>query len=388
MSKNNDRRRGSIVPRSPGKFLLRVTLGAIKTAEGKTKRVTVAETFEGSRTDAEKALTAKLAKLDAKPLHRVSRLTVGEACERWLSLRVNIGDRTKYNYRLQLGAYVLPEVISGVAMAKLTRPVVQLWVSSLAERYSPGTVRQAFVLLKQVCSSAVRDNTLTHNPCDHVEIPRIERIGAPAVLSVADMERLMSLVFAEKHGPLFITLMLSGLRPQEALALTWDDVVTMENPEDGLSYPALRVTKALTMKARGQYLVGPVKTKKGRRVVPLPMNSSLVFGELRSRVGNAKPSDYLFPHSNGGFQQPETIYEAWCRTLARHGFPPMKLYATRHSNISALLAANVHPKIASERAGHSTTGVTLEVYSHVSPSMQAAALKSLPALSLKPSEAT
>lgn len=376
------------MPKSPGKFLLRVTLGQLKSADGKAKRVIVSETFEGSRADAEKALTAKLARMDVKPLQRVSRLSVGAACERWLMLRVNIADRTRYNYRAQIEAYILKEVISGVPLAKLTRPLVQQWIAALSEKYAATTVRQAVIVLKQVCSNAVQDGTIPFNPCDHVELPRIERVGSPAVLSVADMERLMSACYYDKHGPLFVILLLSGLRPQEALALTWDDVTTMRNPEDGVDYPALRVTKALTMSARSSYSVGPVKTPTSRRVVPLPMSAKGVFSLLRSRSPHAQATDYLFPRDSGGFQLPDTIYDAWRRVLDRNGFPPMKLYATRHSNISALLAGNVHPKVASERAGHSTTTVTLDVYSHVSPSMQASALRALPILSPPAEEAS
>jgi integrase len=386
VSKKPDRRRGSIIPRSGGKFLLRITIGAIKTAEGKTKRVTIAETFEGTRTEAEKVMTAKLAKLDAKPVPHNLKLTVGDACEKWLALRVNISDRTRYNYTTQLTSYIRSHIISGIQLKKANRLLVQGWVNELAEKYSAGTVRQAFVLLKQVFGACVRDNQIGMNPCEYVELPRIERIGVQKTLTVPDMERLMRLCFPEKHGPLFITLLLSGLRPQEALALTWADVTTLADPATGISYPALSITKALTMKTRGVYTVGPVKTKKSRRIIPLPPSSSLVFTEMKTRVQGVKPTHFLFPHSNGGHQNPETVYEAWCRTLKRFGFPPMKLYSTRHSNISALLAGNVHPKVASERAGHSTTGVTLDIYSHVSPSMQANALSALPVFSLATNE--
>jgi integrase len=35
-----------------------------------------------------------------------------------------------------------------------------------------------------------------------------------------------------------------------------------------------------------------------------------------------------------------------------------------------MLAAGIHPKIASERLGHSKVGITLDLYSHVLPGMQ------------------
>jgi len=44
-----------------------------------------------------------------------------------------------------------------------------------------------------------------------------------------------------------------------------------------------------------------------------------------------------------------------------------------------LLSSGVHPKIASERLGHSTIGITLDLYSHVMPGMQANAAEQVDA---------
>ena len=50
--------------------------------------------------------------------------------------------------------------------------------------------------------------------------------------------------------------------------------------------------------------------------------------------------------------------------------PSLRLYDIRHSGATLLLAANEHPKIVSERLGHSSVTITLDVHSHVLPSMQ------------------
>jgi integrase len=45
-----------------------------------------------------------------------------------------------------------------------------------------------------------------------------------------------------------------------------------------------------------------------------------------------------------------------------------------------MLAAGIHPKIASERLGHSKVGITLDLYSHVLPGMQSEAATRVDAL--------
>ena len=42
----------------------------------------------------------------------------------------------------------------------------------------------------------------------------------------------------------------------------------------------------------------------------------------------------------------------------------------RHAHATHLLLSGVHPKVASERLGHSKVGITLDLYSHVLPGMQ------------------
>ena len=52
------------------------------------------------------------------------------------------------------------------------------------------------------------------------------------------------------------------------------------------------------------------------------------------------------------------------------GVPRVRLHDLRHSHATQLLAAGVHPKIAQERLGHSSIGVTLDLYTHITETMQ------------------
>ena len=50
--------------------------------------------------------------------------------------------------------------------------------------------------------------------------------------------------------------------------------------------------------------------------------------------------------------------------------PRIRFHDLRHTAATLLLAARVHPKIVSEMLGHSKVGVTLDLYSHVTPTVQ------------------
>ena len=50
--------------------------------------------------------------------------------------------------------------------------------------------------------------------------------------------------------------------------------------------------------------------------------------------------------------------------------PTVRFHDLRHTHATQLLMAGVHPRIAQERLGHSTVAMTLDLYSHVTATMQ------------------
>ncbi|MEO6197685.1 MAG: tyrosine-type recombinase/integrase, partial [Dehalococcoidia bacterium] len=58
----------------------------------------------------------------------------------------------------------------------------------------------------------------------------------------------------------------------------------------------------------------------------------------------------------------------------------LRFHDLRHAHASLLMANGVHPKIVSERLGHSNVSITLDIYSHVVPGLQAEAAAGLDAL--------
>jgi integrase len=56
--------------------------------------------------------------------------------------------------------------------------------------------------------------------------------------------------------------------------------------------------------------------------------------------------------------------------LKEEDFPRVKFHDLRHSHATQLLGRGIHPKIVQERLGHSTIAVTMDLYSHVSETIQ------------------
>jgi integrase len=69
--------------------------------------------------------------------------------------------------------------------------------------------------------------------------------------------------------------------------------------------------------------------------------------------------------------QPQSLTHQFTRLIKRiKDMPRVRLHDLRHSHATQLLAAGVHPKIAQERLGHASITTTLDLYSHVTSTMQ------------------
>ena len=56
--------------------------------------------------------------------------------------------------------------------------------------------------------------------------------------------------------------------------------------------------------------------------------------------------------------------------MASTKLPRIRFHDLRHSHATIMLISNIHPKVVSERLGHSRVSLTLDTYSHMLPGMQ------------------
>jgi integrase len=122
----------------------------------------------------------------------------------------------------------------------------------------------------------------------------------------------------------------------------------------------------------------PPKSGRARTVAM----GRMVIAELRAhRLAQAQAlltlgvrltdDSFVVARADGSPVQPNTLTHNWVQEWAKTGLPRIRFHDMRHTHATHLLASGVHPKVASERLGHSRVGLTLDTYSHVLPNMQA-----------------
>jgi integrase len=90
--------------------------------------------------------------------------------------------------------------------------------------------------------------------------------------------------------------------------------------------------------------------------------------------------DLVFCRADGSPWHPKTVSTRFVDTAERLGMPHLSLHGLRHTWATLALGGNVHPRVVQERLGHSSVGVTLDIYSHVTPAMQSLAAEQVAAL--------
>lgn len=84
-------------------------------------------------------------------------------------------------------------------------------------------------------------------------------------------------------------------------------------------------------------------------------------------------NDLVFCQVDGRPLLPHSVSQAWRRLVRQAGFPGIRLHDARHTHATLMLEQGVNWKIISERLGHTSVAMTLDLYAHASPSLQQAA---------------
>ena len=365
--------RGHIKQRSKGTWSIVLDLGRDPTGKRQQKWHTVKGTKRAAQTELNNLLHALQTGSYVEP----TKLTVGEYLRRWLDdyAKTNVSAKTYERYdeiaRLHLipglGHFVLTR-LQPLHIQELYSAMLQHGRKDRVGALSARTVLHHHRVLREALQQAIRWQLLVRNPADAVEPPRPQRREI-RTLDEEDAKLLMEISKGTRlHFPIVLETG-SGMRRGEILALRWKDV--------DLRAGTATVRQTLEETRSGIAFKQP-KTQKGARLIPLPAFAIEALKRHRSeqaahrlKVGDAyQDHGLVFPRPDGRPWSPASFSVGFIAFARRHGFESLTFHHLRHTHATQLLKQGVHPKVVSERLGHSTIGVTLDVYSHVLPSMQ------------------
>jgi integrase len=289
------------------------------------------------------------------------RETLDEWAREWFEsyARPNLAGHTLAYYARAWDLHVLPR-LGELELWRITPAVVAGFADEL-RRDGAGdpTIRKVLSLLQGVLSHAVILGKLQANPAAAIRKPAQRRKRAVKPLAPAAVERLRREMPAERDATLVSVLAYAGLRPGEALALTWEHIGERTIlVERSLALGELKETK--TRSARSVRLLAPLRSD---------------LNALRMLLGRPGDADLVFPRPDGEPWR-DTDWRNWRNRVfqpaaRRAGLGQIRPYDLRHSFVSLLIAERRTIIEVARQAGHSPT-MTLDTYGHVFDELEGA----------------
>lgn len=307
----------------------------------------------------------------------LNRETLAEFLQDWLvAIRPALRERTWVRYEQYVRLHIVPSLGKLPLERVAPQHLQHLYANQLARGLAPATVHHLHACLHRALKQAVRWNLLARNVAELVDPPRIPRHEMTTLTPAQARDFLAEACTSRLHA-LFVLAITTGMREGELLGLHWRNV--------NFASAAIEVRGSLQRTQAGLVVLEP-KTERSRRQVRLTRAAVDALQqqrrrqlEERLRLGPAWQDDNLvFTDTAGGpIEATAFLRNEFWPLLRRASLPRIRFHDLRHTAATLLLGQGVHPKIVSEMLGHSQVGITLDLYSHVTPTMQQAAVDAM-----------
>lgn len=322
---------------------------------------------------------------------KAQTITVKDWCQTWYQVYVlprDVEEKHKKSYERMIRLHILPQ-LGGCRLRDVTETALQQLLAAAAAGYSESMVKLLRVTLRQIFYRAYKNKLIPEDVSEDLALPQA---AAGTHRAITPEERRFILQVAQTHfaGPWVLCILYLGLRPNETIALTWDDV--------DFESQTLRVTKALKS---GSGKIGAPKSKAGIREIPIPdIYLPVLQAHYRRRGTPPNPAlkkdgtptarpVVLGDYQNTVFTQQtnlrpltETALRGYWSSFARaldiamgavvfrnqivesKLAPDLTPYCLRHTYCTDLQDAGVPINIAKYLMGHSSIEVTAKIYTH------------------------
>ena len=393
MSRNKTRRgnhEGSIYQMSNGKWRGQVTVGY--KSDGRPLRLGFIENTR--ERVARKIAAASASYLSGERFTDDVDLRVQEYAEFWLIhvKRLEVCEKTYDWYEGLLRTHIFP-AMGEMPLGAVTPQHIQELLNQLShKKFSTRLIEGVRTTLKQIFQFACINNLVKNNPVQQTIIPRPKAAirASNRKIKAITPDRRCALIEAQKTEPVLrpamLTLLLTGMRLGELLALQWkhidleQHIITIE--QAAVRRPEVNRKGEI---GRDRTEISKPKTESSYRQIVIPQ--SLVeelcawheYCEQNLQLRLSEES-YVFCNSKTGEMRTYTGFRSsYYHFLDRNHFPHegMNLHAYHPIFATMLLESGIEPKLIQQQLGHSSITTTLNIYSHVSQKLLSTAADAL-----------
>jgi len=323
-----------------------------------------------TRREAQKALTAWYAEIDAGVAVDRSGETVRDLLDRWLSdyATGRVRPSTMRSYQTTIRNHLVPH-LGATRVQQLTPADVRgAYAAMRREGLGTRSVVLCHLRLRQALRMALADGLVPRVVTDAVQPPKDR--PRELVVWTADQARAFLAVATspetiahQDNAVIWPLLLTTSLRRGEACALRWLDI----DPDAGV----IHVRQTLS----GHGDVGPPKTPSSRHAAAAPASLLRALREHRVRQNERRlhmgaawtDNGLVFCTPFGHYIHPDALHPTFKRLCKMASVPAIRIHDLRHTYATIALDLGVDLRDLSRQMGHHRTGVTLDIYGHLQP---------------------
>lgn len=371
--------------RKDGRYECRVTLNGKRKTFYHKNLSDLRKTVNDAKYEAEHGICGNNEKLTLDDWHKIWRETYKVGHVKGTTLQ-RYDEYYKAHIKDNLGGFLLND---------LKPTMIQGFINQLDQKgLATGTIQYIRTILSNILEFAVQDDLIIKNPCSHLQIPKKPQKVKTALTQEEQNRFLQESKLHSSYYPIFFTALFTGMRVNEILALTWDDVnfkqgtisinktlVTLKNkfafqtPKTTSSKRVIPLkTELKTLLANHKIDQNNLKTNHPERWKPLDCFDNLIF---TSRKG----TPIMYNASNAGIKR---IIDRINKTE----LPPkdkkterfmeyFSMHTLRHTFATRCFEEGIAPKIVQEILGHSNIAMTMDIYTHTSKAIKKDAIEKI-----------
>lgn len=334
--------------------------------------------WEGSwttKSEADKVLRSRIDDIENSYERKADDSTMAIFLRHWLDVycKPRLARNTVNAYTVNVEKHMIP-YIGEIKLNRLTPRDIQTLYEKLRDvGLSGNSARHVHNNLHKALLWAVKQELIPRNPADLVDPPLIEQ-KERQTLTPEQIQRLLTACTGSFiYLPVMFAVLL-GLRRGEALGLQWEDVDFQQK--------TITIRHSVTCDKQG-YTLGNPKTKNSRRTLRLPdavldaiKQEQKKQTDLAKFVGSGFNELHLVCcRESGALITTNALQHVFKDILKTAGLPNVRFHDLRHTHATLMLRNQVPAKIVSAMLGHSSIGITMDLYSHVTVDMQDGAVQ-------------
>lgn len=304
--------------------------------------------------------------------------TLNQFIEYWFEnvASIKLKPSTQRAYRSIINNHIVND-IGHLKLDAITPVILQNFFSDKTREHSDAIIVGIKKILNPTFQFALKQKIIKYNPMTSIEgIASSVKSPKKQFLSLEEIENILQSISNTLYYLPARIAVNTGLRRGEILGLTWDDIYLDEQIID--------VNKQLVYTHEG-LILSTTKTKTSNRKIRITPTFAEELKVAKEQFDKRKEYysehfyqeyDFVCCYDDGKPLHPCAMTTFFNRTAKKLN-TDFTFHGLRHAHASFLLEADVNIKVIQERLGHSEIQTTLDIYSHISESLEAESITKL-----------